>query len=70
MKQKKNRDRKQEPEKTQISNPNELYGTEERPTRPKGADEMNERFARPGADQDIINEADRSGQRSGKERRK
>ena len=59
MKQKKNRDRKQEqPAKTQVSNPNENYGTEERPTRPKGADRMSQEFAKPGADQDIIREAE------------
>jgi hypothetical protein len=67
MKQKKNRDRKQEPEKTKVANPNELYGTEERPTRPKGADRMNQDFAKPGADQDIIQEIDRSGKRKGRD---
>ncbi len=66
MKQNKNKDKKQLPEKTQVANPKrettlrENYGTKERPTHPKGADQMNENFAKPGADQNIIREASRS----------
>ena len=63
MKQDKNQQRKQLPEKSRVTNPkrgtntNENYGTKERPSHPKGADRMNEDFANPGADQDIIREA-------------
>jgi hypothetical protein len=58
----KNSDKKGWPAKKQVSNPNENYGTKERMTRPKGADQMNENFGKPGTDQDIIREAQRSAQ--------